>query len=165
MAQVAAVATKTVLDKLRAPAALSLSIGNIATRESIELPAIAETQLIGQRVASELAERSPGVKYPAAYVYCEKLTNTLTEKFRRFSGKALMAVEVRVSQDRMDELERRVQLYVEAVTGVLEQTRGDLGSGLFYGGEYAVEFGPVRHGGRNYLQTARVLFELDVSVG
>jgi hypothetical protein len=164
MAQVAGIATQTVLARLRAPAALSLNIGRIAMRESIELPAIVETQLIGQRVTPELAERSPGVKYPVAYVYVEKLTNSLTEKFRRYSGKAAMAVEIRVSQDRMEDLERRLQLYVEAVTGVLELSRGDLGSGLFYGGEYVVEFAPVRHGGRNYLQSAKVLFDLDVSV-
>jgi len=166
MAQVAGVATKTVVNRLTAPTAAGLqaSIGSIVIRESIELPQIGQSQIIGQKVAFEIAEKSPGVKYPVAYVYCEKLTNSLTEKFRRFSGKALMVVEIRISQDRMEELERKLQFYVEAVMNVLEQNRGDLGSGLFFGGEYQVEFGPVKHGGKNFIQIARVLFELDVSV-
>ncbi len=164
MAQVSSKATSKVLGLLAAPTGLGASLANLELREGVDLGDIGEEQLIGQRVASEIAERSPGVRYPAAYVYCEKLENLLTEKFRRFSGKAHMVIELRATQDRMEELEKKLQLYVEGVTEVLENNRGDLGDGLFYGGQYVVEFGAVKHGGKNFLQGAKVLVVLDVSL-
>jgi len=165
MAQVGSVATRKMVEALRAPGGLGSSVASIAQNAGAELPAIPEERIIGQRVAAELAEKSPGVKYPAMYVYCDRIKNSLTEKFRRFSGKARVVIEVRVSQDRMEELERVLQLYVEAITVVVEQRRGDLGDGLFYGGEYVVEFDPVKHGGKNFLQSARVMVEIDGSLG
>ena len=59
-------------------------------------------QVRAQNVAADLAERSSTVKYPAVNVYCEKVVNQLTEKFRTFSGTAQMAIEVRHSQDRLE---------------------------------------------------------------
>lgn len=34
---------------------------------------------------------------------------------------------------------------------------------MFYAGGYKVEFGPVKRGGRNFIQAAKITFELDVS--
>jgi hypothetical protein len=34
---------------------------------------------------------------------------------------------------------------------------------MFYAGGYDVEFGPVKRGGKNFLQSAKVSFEVDVS--
>lgn len=76
-----------------------------------------------------------------------------------------MVVEVRVSQDRLDEMETRVQLYVDAVIQVLNENRGDWGDGVFYGGTYEVSYGPVKHGGRNFIQIAKIALAVDISVG
>jgi hypothetical protein len=73
-------------------------------------------------------------------------------------------MEVRSSQDRLEGLERQVQLYVDAVTAVLDRRRGDWGDGLFYGGGYEAAFGPVKRGGKNYVQTAKITIEVDVSI-
>jgi hypothetical protein len=73
-------------------------------------------------------------------------------------------MEVRSSQDRLEGLERQVQLYVDAVTKVLDGNRGDWGDGFFYGGGYEVVFGPVKRGGKSYLQTARISVDVDVSI-
>ena len=74
-----------------------------------------------------------------------------------------MVVEVRVSQDRLEELQRNLEAYVEAVGEVLDRNRGGWGEGLFYAGGYEATFGPVKHGGKNFLQVAKVAFEVDVS--
>jgi hypothetical protein len=58
-----------------------------------------------------------------------------------------------------------LELYVEAITGVLDANRGDWGNGVFYGGGYEVTFGASKHGGKNFLQAARVTFDVDVSIG
>lgn len=74
-----------------------------------------------------------------------------------------MTAEVRVSQDRLEGVESQLQLYVDALTQVLDQGRGDLGDGVFYAGGYEVSYSPVKHGGRNFLQTAKVTFTVDIS--
>jgi len=96
-------------------------------------------------------------------VYCEKISNTLVEKFRTFSGTAQMAIEVRHSQDQLDGLQDAVELYADAVMQTLNSGRGDWGDGMFYGGAYDVSFGPIKKGGRNFIQVAKVTFEIGVS--
>ena len=78
-------------------------------------------------------------------------------------GEAHLVVEVRLSQDRLDDLETRMQLYVDAVTRVLDEHRGDWGNGIFYCGGYEVDYGPVKHGGRNFLQTAKINLTVEIS--
>jgi hypothetical protein len=165
MAQVESKSTGKILSLLQEPAGLPYFVTSIADREGVRLPAIEPRQVIPQNITPEAVERSAGATYPAVYVYCEKLANSLREKFRTFSGTARMAVEVRVSQDRLEGLERKLSLYVEAVTDVLDARRGDWGQGLFYTGGYEVAFGPTKHGGKNFIQTAKVGFDVQVSVG
>jgi hypothetical protein len=149
---------------LAASDGLPASVAAVAEAANESLPPIGAAQIVAQNVAAELVERSNVVRYPSVHVYCERLSNTLREKFRTFSGKAHLAMEVRWSQDRLEGLERQVQLYVDAVTRVLDQRRGDWGSGLFYGGGYEVIFGAVKRGGKSYLQTAKITLEVDVSI-
>ena len=74
-----------------------------------------------------------------------------------------MAIEVRHSQDRLEGLQDALELYVDAATHVLDASRGDWGDGMFYGGGYQVTFGAVKQGGRNFIQVAKVTFEIGVS--
>jgi hypothetical protein len=96
-------------------------------------------------------------------VYCEKIQKQLKEKFRNFSGKAIMAIEVRVSQDRLDGIEEQAQMYLDAVTQVLDQNRGDWGEGMYYAGCYEATLAAVKHGGQNFVQIGKVTFEVGVS--
>jgi hypothetical protein len=111
----------------------------------------------------DTSEKAGYSRYPALLVYCDKLSNTHKEKFREFSGRAHVVVEVRQAQDRLDGLEQSVQLYVDAVCALLDDSRGDLGSGLFYAGGYEVSYEPAGRGGSNFLQRAKVGFEVEVS--
>jgi hypothetical protein len=120
-------------------------------------------QVRSQNVAADVAERSVAVQYPAVNVYCEKIVNSLKEKFRTFSGSVQMAMELRHSQDRLDGLQDELELYTDALTQVLNDGRGDWGDGMFYGGTYEVSFGPIKKGGKNYIQVAKVTFEIGVS--
>jgi hypothetical protein len=49
------------------------------------------------------------------------------------------------------------------VTQVLDQNRGDWGEGMYYTGCYEATFGPVKHGGLNFIQIGKVTFEVGVS--
>ncbi|MGD0498504.1 MAG: hypothetical protein ABSC23_08705 [Bryobacteraceae bacterium] len=119
-------------------------------------------QVRAQNVAADLAERG-GAQYPAVNVYCEKVVNSLVEKFRSFSGSVQMAVEIRHSQDRLDGLQDQLEVYADAATQALDGARGDWGDGMFYAGGYQVAFGGAKQGGKNFIQTAKITFEIGVS--
>jgi hypothetical protein len=165
MPGVADSATAKTLELLTAPAGVNAQLAAMTDGAGQALAEVSAKQTMGQNVAIELAERSREMLYPAVHVYCERLSNTQREKFRAFSGKAHMAVEVRHSHDRLEGIEGRLQGYAEAVTRVLERNRGDWGAGMFYGGGYEVAFGAVKRGGRNFVQAAKVTFEVEVSRG
>ena len=82
---------------------------------------------MAQNASADISEKAGHAHYPALLVYCDKMSNTLKEKFRRFSGKAHMVVEVRHSQDRLDTIEANLQMYVDAVCALLDDSRGRLG--------------------------------------
>lgn len=164
MARVAGASTDSVVRMLREPTGLPFSVAAVSDRENVTLSPIEPERVIPQNVAFELAERTAGANYPAVYVYCEKITNQLREKFRTFSGKVRLVVEVRVSRDRLEEIGRHLELYVEAVTDVLDAHRGDWGQGMFYTGGYEVSFAATKHGGKNFIQAAKVTFDVDVSM-
>src|ERR1700684_566466 len=126
------------------------------------LDAIGIRTILALNASAEVGEKTGYVQYPALLVYCDKLSNTLKEKFRQFSGKAHAVVEVRYSQDTLEGIESSVQVYVDAVCAMLDDSRGDWGSGLFYAGGYDVSYEAVGRGGLNFLQRAKVGFDVEV---
>lgn len=164
MAITGSVAVQMVVGFLTAPdAGISPLIAQLASDTGVALAPIPPAHVVNQHVPFALAEKALAVKYPAIYVYTDRIRNLLTEKFRIFSGKVRTVAEVRVSQDRIEGMEEQLRLYVESVTQVLDANRGSWGEGAFYTGGYEVTFDPVQHGGRNYLQVAKVSFEVDFS--
>ena len=163
MAWVGSTVTAQVLGLLRMPQGLNACVATLAQALNTTASPLAESQLTAQNVAIDLAERSQDVTYPAVTVYCDKIVNQLKEKFRAFSGIAVMTIEVRVSQDRLDGIEGQSQMYLDALTQVLDQNRGDWGEGMYYAGGYEAAFGQVKHGGRNFIQVAKVTFNVGVS--
>lgn len=163
MAQIAQTAMTLATQRLAAETGVSFTVAEVARREGVELPLLAGPML--QNVAAELMEKTAGAQYPRLHLYTEKVTNSLREKFRAFSGTVRLAAEVRVSQDRIEDLERKLLLYVDAVTDVLDSHRGCWSAGVIYTGGYEVSLQPMKHGGRNFLQTAKIVFELEVSQG
>ncbi len=163
MAWVGTTVTAQVVSILSEPQGLNACIATLAQAEKVTLPTLVASQLVAQNVPIELAERSTDVQYPAVSVYCEKIANTLKEKFRNFSGQAAMAIEVRVSQDRLEGIEGQLQMYLDAVTQVLDQNRGDWGEGMYYSGGYEAVLGPVKRGGQNFIEVGKVTFEVGVS--
>ena|SRR5579871_5867957 len=163
MAQAASLATGELQTKLQSSTGLAGTVSTISDISGVKLAEIPPGNIIAQNVAPELIERSHANRYPTIHIFCSKETNLLREKFRTFSGEACMTAEVRVSQDRLESLEVQTQLYVDAVKRVLDESRGDWGDGVFYAGGYEVNYGPVKHGGRNFLQVAKINFIVDVS--
>lgn len=163
MSQTASIVTKKLQAILTSPEGMAAAVSVIADLNGITLPVFSAHQVIAQNVAPELIEKSKATHYPAVNLYCSKIVNQQREKFRTFSGEAQMSMELRLSQDRLEGLETMLQLYADAVTRVLDQHRGNWGDGVFYGGGYEIAYGPVKHGGRNFLQIAKLTFATEIS--
>lgn len=164
MAQTASIAAGKLADFLSATdAGLSNAIGNLAQDTGSAPQLLRPAAIVRQNAPAAIAEKALATKYPAVHVYCDRIINNLTEKFRTFSGKVRTVAEVRVSQDRIEGLEDQVRLYVDGVTQILDSNRGSWGQGMFFTGGYEVKFEPIQHGGLNFIQIAKVTFEVDLS--
>ena len=164
MARISTIATSALVQHLAGEAGLSDKVGRLTLTSALQIPQISASDILERHVAADVAEKTSGVRYPIVYVYCEKIVNDLREKFRTFSGTAELSVDIRVSHEHMDDLQSLLQNYVEAVTDVLDKRRGQWAKGVFYSGGYEIHFGPIKRGGRNFIQAAKVDLTVNVSV-
>jgi hypothetical protein len=164
MARISSIATSALTKRLNGDDGLPQRVGQLVLTSALQIPQISAADILERHVAADVAEKTSGVKYPVVYVYCEKVVNDLREKFRTFSGTADLSVDIRVSHEHMDDLQGLLQTYVEAVTDVLDKRRGQWTKGVFYSGGYEIHFGPIKRGGRNFIQTAKVDLTVNVSV-
>ena len=162
-AKIGSATTAKVIQRITGPTGVNSNLAALTAAGDTAANPLDVGQVRSQYVAPDIAERSTTVQYPAVNVYCEKVANTLVEKFRTFSGTVGMAIELRHSQDRLEGLQDALELYADALTQVLNAGRGDWGDGMFYGGAYEVSFGAVKKGGKNFIQVAKVTFEIGVS--
>ena len=162
-AKLGGAAASKVIERMIAPSGMNASLAALTAPDSLLASPLEAAQIRAQNVAADLLERSSGVRYPAVQVYCEKIVNDLSEKFRSFSGKVQMAVEVRHSQDKLNGLQEAVELYADSIVQMLDGARGDWGDGMFYNGGYEVAVGAVKQGGKNFMQAAKITFQVGVS--
>jgi len=102
------------------------------------------------------------MQYPAVNVYCEKIVNSLAEKFRTFSGNVQTTVELRHSQDRLDGLQDALDNYVDAILQVLHANRGDWATACFTVANTS-GFSGREARRKNFQQVAKITFEIGVS--
>ena len=164
---IVAVASTLVVQKtvalLSGDSGLPATAPEIALMSGIVLPAISAQQIIAQNVSADIVSRNSSPHYPVFCVYCERLMNSHQERFRVFSSEVSTAVEVRVSQDRLEGLEDQLHGCVDAVTQALDENGGDWGDGVFYPGGYEATYSQVKQGGHNFLQSAKVTFVVALS--
>jgi hypothetical protein len=159
-ARIGSAATRKVVERLTSTTGLEVSLADVSPALTFMFDA---SHVHEVNVASDLAEKTAGARYPVVNVYCEKIINDQVEKFRTFSGRVQIVAEVRLSQDRLAGLTDTLEIFVDAVGDVLSKNRGDWGDGMYYGGAYEVMFTAVKHGGKNFIQSAKVTFDIGVS--
>jgi hypothetical protein len=120
--------------------------------------------VVQHNVGADLLDKTGMATYPALHVTCERVSNDLREKFRIFSGTVGLAIEVRVTHDRAEALEGQVHAVVDAVTSVLDSSRGEWNRGMVFSGAYEITFAAAKRGGRNYVQSAKVRLNVNVSM-
>ena len=136
----------------------------LAHLRGVDVPLEAPAFVMQQNVGPELLDKAGMPAYPAIQVTCERVANELREKFRRFSGTVGLAIEIRVTHDRAEMLEQQLHACIDAVTAVLDRSRGEWKPGMIFSGAYEIVFAPAKRGGRNYVQTARVRLNVNTSM-
>lgn len=162
MASIGNAVTASVLGVLTAPGAMDLMVNELARAQGAR-GEIAPQSIAVLNSGPELVERTAHARYPSLQIYCDKLTNSLKEKFRVFSGTAHVTVEVRYSQDRLEGMDGGLQAFTDAVCQLLDLARGDWQQGAYYAGGYDVTFATVKAAGQGFLQIAKIGFEVEVS--
>src|SRR5580698_10622500 len=115
MAGLSGALTSVVVSRLTSTTdGVNVRIGAMETADS-SLHAAGIRTIVALNASVEISEKTAYVQYPALLLYCDKLANTLKEKFREFSGKAHVVVEVRQAQDTLEGIESTVELYADAV--------------------------------------------------
>jgi hypothetical protein len=148
---------------LTAPSSGDLQI-NVVLSSLASIAPVALDSVTTGNASADLNEKSLTISYPTLTIFCQKLSNTLKEKFRTFSGTAETVIEVRQSQDQLQNIQGNLETYVSAVCQILDGSRGDWGNGMFYPGGYVVSFGAVKRGGKNFIQTGQITLNVDLIV-
>ncbi|NWF84909.1 MAG: hypothetical protein HXY18_13895 [Bryobacteraceae bacterium] len=150
-------ALEKVREALEGSGGLAESLEALRASYPIPLTDWQETRVEIARAPAEMEEKSRTLKYPRYSIAVEKIQNGRDERFRRFSGTLKVAVEIRVSQDRLDGITESLYWHVDAVRDVIERKAGCLSEGLVLTGEYEVQVEGVKKGGLNFLQSAKVV--------
>ena len=124
---------------------------------------IAASQVFLSSAPAGMAELQQELGYPRISVFSAKIKNTQLEKFRSLSGTATVSAEIAATADLISDVDTWIHFYVEAITNVLRENRGDWGDGVFYSGAYEVDVQPPKAGASGFLQLARINFEVGVS--
>ena len=154
--------TEQVLRLLSGHSGVNASLDELA-KTSEHVPAHIRS-FLGMNVSPELLEKANQAQYPAVLVYCERLNNTLEEKFRTFAGQARVTVEIRNSEDRIEGVNRGSSIYADLICELLEKARGQWSDFFWFGGKYEVTYQAVKAGGKQFGQSTKVTFEVDVSI-
>jgi len=148
---------------LTTASAIEDQITSMSAESGIDIPVIATSQVFLSSAPAGMAELQQELGYPRISVFSTKVKNTQLEKFRSLSGSVTVTAEIAATADLLSDVDTWIHFYVEAITNVLRENRGDWGDGVFYSGAYEVDVQPPKAGASGFLQIARINFEVGVS--
>lgn len=160
MANLAIAALETLRGYLLAPDGLNARVYAIAVRDMIRFPEIKDRNVVVRHASPELLDAGTTAIYPSVCLYCERIENRLERKFTEFAGRVFLVAEARVSGEDVEGLDGDAARLAEGVAETLAAHHGKWTEQLAFDGKYEVRFEPVREGGANFVQVARVEIEL-----
>jgi hypothetical protein len=150
--------------QLSANNALQSQLEQIATGANISLPLLTPEQVMLSSATADFADKNCDMSYPRVCIFGNGIKNQGIEKFRSFSGQVSLVAEILASGDLLADVNLWIHCYVEAVTRILRTSIGDWGSGVYYAGEYEVQFQVPKAGGLGFVQSAKLSFNVGVSL-
>lgn len=156
-------AVQKISDLLTNGSALQQEINTLNSACNANVPLIEATQIILSSVSQDMGDKDIQLSYPRVCLYSAGIKNTQIERFMSLSGSLAAVAEIWTSGDFIGDVDQRIHFYVEALTNVLRKNIGDWGDGVFFPGIYDVQFQSPKVGGLGFVQTARIIFNLNVS--
>jgi hypothetical protein len=150
-------------DLLTKENALEERINALATSSNLTVPVITSSGVVVSPASADIADKDVQLTYPRISLYSTALKNTQIEKFRSLSGTVSVIAELWASANLLQDTDRWIHYYVEAMTDILRQSIGDWGDGIFFSGVYDVQFQPPKVGGFGYVEAAKVTCTVNVS--
>ncbi|HEX4163884.1 MAG TPA: hypothetical protein VHZ55_00285 [Bryobacteraceae bacterium] len=144
--------------------ALQGQIEAIAAPLNVTVPPITSVQVLLSAATPAIGDNNLQFSYPRICIYPGALKNTLIEKFRSFSGTVDLVAEIWASGDLVTEIDQWIHFYVQGIGVILQNNRGDWGDGMFYAGQYDVQFQTPKAGGLGFVESAKLTMSLNVSV-
>lgn len=148
---------------LTTSSAISAAIGAMAADSGIDIPVISAEQVFLSSAPASMAELQQELGYPRVSVFSTRVRNTQMEKFRALSGTITVSAEIAATADLLSDVDTWIHFYIEAITSILRESRGDWGDGVFYSGAYDVDVQAPKAGASGFLQLARINLEVGVS--
>jgi hypothetical protein len=156
-------AAQKLADLLVKQDALEQTINALAISSRVALPGITSTGVVLSSASAEIADKDFQLTYPRVCLYSTAVKNTQIEKFRSLSGIVSVTAELWASANLLQDTDQWIHFYVEALTIILRQSIGDWGDGIFFSGVYDVHFQPLKLGGFGYVESAKVICNVNVS--
>ncbi len=163
MLPVTLLAAQSVAALLTASTGVSAEIQELAVESQLAIPAIPSNQIYLSSAPASAADLQQELGYPRISIFSSKVKNTQVEKFRSFSGSAVVTAEIAITSNLINEVDTYIHFYLEAIANVLQRNRGDWGNGICFFGTYDSEIQPPKTGMGGFVQIARINFEVGVS--
>jgi hypothetical protein len=155
-------AIQKVSDLLTSNSALGQELANLTNPVS-SVPTIDPAQVVLSSAANDVGDTDSRLGYPRVCLYSSGFKNSHLEKFCSTSGVVSGNADIWTSANLVDDTDRWIHYYVEAVSALLRKSAGDWGDGIFFPGVYDVQFQPPKAGGMGFVQLAKLRFDLIVS--
>jgi hypothetical protein len=156
-------AVQKVSDLLTSNSSLGQELTRLASSAGTSIPNIDSGHVILSSASNDVGDTDTRLGYPRVCLYSSGFKNSQLEKFCSLSGIVSTTADIWTSANMVDETDRLIHYYVDAVTRLLRNSSGDWGEGLFFPGVYDVQFQPPKVGGLGFVQLARLKFDLIVS--
>jgi hypothetical protein len=148
---------------LTTSSAIETQVASLSASSGVNVPIIPASHVYLSSAPAGMAELQQQLGYPRISVFSTKLKNTQAEKFRSLSGSVTVTAEIAATGDLLADVDTWIHFYVEAITAILRQNRGDWGDGVFFSGAFDIDVQPPKPGASGFLQLARVNFDVGVS--
>jgi hypothetical protein len=156
-------AAQKVSDLLTTNSSLAQELAVLASSAGANVPIIDSAHVILSSATNDVGDTDTRLGYPRVCLYSSGYKNSQFEKFCSLSGLVSTTADIWTSANMVDDTDRLIHYYVDAVTRLLRNSSGDWGDGLFFAGTYDVQFQPPKAGGLGFVQLARLRFDLIVS--
>ncbi|MFL6451366.1 MAG: hypothetical protein ACJ746_27370 [Bryobacteraceae bacterium] len=153
-------AIQKVSDLLTSNSALTQELTSLTNSIATSIPVIDSAHVVLSSVASDLGDTDARLGYPRVCLYSSGYRNSQLEKFCSFSGVVSAVADIWTSANLVDDTDRWIHYYVEAVTALVRRSAGDWGDGIYFPGIYDVQFQPAKAGGIGFVQLAKLRFDL-----